>query len=81
MVAYMKSSILQQSASLLARTTSIPKVKQRISVIPLTREKIRVGQRGWKRRESRGTTDCTFQRQSPSSTREPANHSRSKQYI
>jgi hypothetical protein len=80
MVAYMTSTI--ESIGQLQRTSSLRKCskQQRISIIPLTREKVRVGQRGWKRRESRGTTDAlTATRTSP--VRDPSEQGRSRQYI
>ena len=50
MVAYMTSTL--QSSQPERRKCSVRKSnnKPRISIIPLTREKVRVGQRGWLRR-------------------------------
>ena len=49
MVAYMTSTM--ESLKKLSRTRSLRKSnKTHISILPLTREKVRVGQRGWRRR-------------------------------
>ena len=81
LMAYMNSTLMETLGQL-ARPGSVRKSnKQRISIIPLTREKVRVGQRGWRRRESRGTTDCTFQHRFSPFSKEAIDNSRSKQYI
>ena len=50
MVAYMTSTLMETIGNLARASSSRKSNKQRISIIPLTREKVRVGQRGWKRR-------------------------------
>jgi len=58
---------ISSQARLLNRTASLSRPhKSRISILPLTREKVRVGQRGWKRTE-RGTAGPALEgRLSPS---------------
>lgn len=59
MFEYMNLTI--ENARLTQRNSSVPKMtKPRISIIPLTRQKVRVGQRNYKRSLGRKTADSTM---------------------
>ena len=73
------ASTMQNLGKLQRRTCSVRKSndKPRISVIPLTREKVKVAQRNFRKRESRGTADWSFR--TATNSPEASKTTRSKQ--